>query len=308
MKNIFLPVALFLVTLLPAQVLVTHDTEANMGEGEPVTAFLLADSVSLRSGPGTDTKNIGLLRIGSEAELLEFSQEKMTLRGIESYWYHIRCKKLEGWIWGGFIAANCLRSNEDPSVAFLIGFSHQLVKKDSDGMTASTYTETYVQVRAVRGNEQLDRLVFRQDVMYPEVQQSGRMGIEGINDILLLSRPCVGGCGCSGGTDYVFWDGAKLHLAYSQNYIADAGSSEWDELILPSNKGGEAGYIKTRSNYIDGSYNSPEGRDIMRRLQTVNWYTWNGEKLVKAAGKKTQQKVVYVDHETDEVIDKPEED
>lgn len=307
MKNLVLFFSLFLVTLLPAQVLVSHVTEANTGEGEPVTGFLLADSVVLRSGPGTDTKNLGLLRTGTEIELLDFSQEKMPLRGIESYWYHIRCNKQEGWIWGGFIATGYFRSNEDPSVAFLIGFSHQQLKKDSDGITEYTYNETYVQIRAVRGNQLLDKLVLHEEVTYPEVQQSGRMGVEGVDDILMLLRPCLGGCGCSGGTDYIFWDGAKLHFVYNENFIADAASSEWDALLLPSSKGGEQGYIKIAGNHVDTSFYAQDGRDIMQRVQTVSWYTWNGEKLVKAAGKKTQRKIIYIDHETDKVIDKPED-
>jgi hypothetical protein len=241
--------------------------------------------------------------------MLEKTDAITTLRGMESSWYKIKAGALTGWVWGGFITEYAEGSNKDPDVKFLYAFSHCTEKKMDDGY-GHTYTQrkTYMQVRAVKNNVQLDKLVFEMNASYFQPYIFGNKGIEGVDDILAVGEPCEGGCGCSGWDHYIFWNGATLNYVIAVGGTADGSFSEGDGIIFPSDMGGEKGFIQVAGNFIDTSYHYNEHGDVMRRVITNTYYTWNGTKLVKAAGKKVKPKYYYYDYEENKVVDKPQEE
>lgn len=67
-------------------------------------AIVISNSnLSVRAEPTPSSKKIGSLLPGQSLEILEKTQIKMVIEGLEDYWYKIRCAEQEGFVFGGFI-------------------------------------------------------------------------------------------------------------------------------------------------------------------------------------------------------------
>jgi hypothetical protein len=311
MRGTFLILLLVLKfgAVLNAQVTVYHNIrEQSLGYFAP--SYLVGDRISLRKDSTVNSGLIKSMDIGTEVWLLSRTEHLDTIKGIASPWFRAVAGADTGWVWGGFVAQLTAGSNEYPSVKFLLGFSG-LEKITAYG---TTYETMHMQIRVVENNKQLDKMLIPLYADYLEAQFQGRKGIKGLNDIIIVHQPCIGGCGCSTGNHYVFWDGQKLRLAYSTLGSADAEYSEGSTIIFPSDMQGETGYIKVIDDIVGSvteivSDNEDveyvDENSIMLRSTVTTYYIWNGKELTRDAQKPKVVVESYYDTENNKYVPKP---
>lgn len=231
--------------------------------------YLLADSVVLRKSNNRNSTAIDLMRIGQAFVIDDRSTEIDTINGIIAHWYRISYANRSGYIWGGFIALKAMGSHSQSGVRFYYGLS-----REND---TGKYTSYLAQIRAV--NKQGQILDKREFIYNPSLylpQHDGACGLA-LDDIFFWHLPCEGGCGCTTGEYYLFWNGAKFSELYSALGTADAWASGGSRFIFPSDMEGEPDLIiRQTDDFID---DRPEG--YLRYWSKEYFKILNGE-MVKA--------------------------
>lgn len=256
--------------------------------------YIINDNTPLRSDSNVNAPLLKVLPIGSICYLIgQAKTDTVTVSGLQSQWYKVKADGYIGWIWGGNIAQYVFGSNVQPDVKFLIGYGAQ---EKIDNGNGYEYVSNMVHIKAVRGNKLIDKIAMPMWPYYFDASILGSNGVDNVHDMITIHAPCVGGCGCSTGDTYVFWDGKKLHDVIYVGGVADADYSEWTNIQFPSNAAGEKGYIITyRDSVVDsrevGEYD--DSYNIIKRGVTINHYKWNGEKLMPAKDKPPVNKVYY---------------
>ncbi|MCK7590571.1 SH3 domain-containing protein [Subsaxibacter sp. CAU 1640] len=118
--------------------------------------YLLADDVALRDCPSAQCEQLTTLKIGTYVRLLAKSETPQTINDVCSRWYKVKMGPQVGWIWGGLIAQTALTSTTDPEVKFFFGEAGNTIG-----------SQTQYQIRAVKGGEELDRIVFTSSTVMP---------------------------------------------------------------------------------------------------------------------------------------------
>ncbi len=248
--------------------------------------YLLADSVILRSCPSKTCNNEDLLLIGQKFKILERSYNVDTIRTIKSHWYKIELSNMKtGWIWGGFIAQRAFGSESDPSLKFVMGISRYI---DQDGWLRKKY-----QIRAFKNHKEIDRYEVFIHSQYFDALAIGNKGLA-VADIIRIDIPCEGGCGCSGGYIYVFWNGIEFTSTSFAMGIADAWASEDTSLIFPTDMEGIANTVIRESNtIIDDNFSNDQYKRSIKR----EYLYWNGRELTLDESKEIEEKVLVLDIE-----------
>ncbi|MEZ4847483.1 MAG: SH3 domain-containing protein [Bacteroidia bacterium] len=277
---------IFLILFFP--VFLIGQTPSNLGfstvevyssKYEAPYHYLLADDVNLRKCPERTCTSIDALKIGQRMILLEKSQNAETINGITSHWYKVEADDVTGWIWGGMIAQGAFGSKTDPSVKFVYG----LKKADP----ADPWYPVY-QIRAFKDHKE----IARKDIEVPtrgfQIQGMGNNGLN-LNDIISISLPCNGGCGCTTGNLVIFWNGQEFSEIEELLGTADAWASEATYFIYPTSMEGIPNIlIKVSEFFIDEQEDGKIKRGITRE-----YFKWNGKKLVPDSSRKTE-KITYV--------------
>ncbi len=313
MRHFFLLTVVLFTNVVSAQihkkVFVQHTINDSYLGYEKYYKYLIADSVSLRAQPSTTGKYIKALPVGTQLEILErWRKDTLVIKGLYSNWYKIKTATDIGWVWGGFIAQEVIGSNENPKVKFLIGYDHIERKTKNSGHTKYHYYP-YIQVRVLKEGKEISQATSKifKSRGYIAVNHLGKRGVKNIDDILVFNDPCEGGCGCSGGNVYFFWDGRKLAKAASVYVTADGEFSSGQTIIFPSNTNGDPNFIKIIDYTIDESFDYNAPHNTLKRIITTTYHTWNGDKLVESINRKPEQQVVYYNHKTGKVVPKPTE-
>ncbi|MGB0424911.1 MAG: hypothetical protein ACPGED_11320 [Flavobacteriales bacterium] len=257
--------------------LVQHYTVEELRlNSEQASAYLLADQVSLRSCEGSECPLITLLPIGTPLRVME-QGKPMTLNHVSSYWYKVKTNEHTGWLWGGFIATAYAGSHSDPTVKFVAGYEKM---EEEEG-----WMRTYYQIRAFRDGKELSKLsVLSFGRSIAEFTNYGNLGVKKVDDIITLRVPCEGGCGCSTGQIFVFWNGKELTHVMDAGGTADAEYSESEGLLFPCDMEGEAPYIMKYSDHVRWGEEWEEEQEIdeVPRIYTYEYFIWNGDSLVAA--------------------------
>lgn len=224
-------------TSLKAQVPLFYPSDADSywSDRDRPQHYLLADSVILRREASRSSAALNLLRIGKAFFITERSDRVATLNGLAANWYGIEYPGGKGYIWGGFIALSASGSHGPDGVRFFYGLSRQA--KDSSG-----YLRYYAQIRAVKNLTVLDRKEFLYLPSFEAPIFEGAHGLA-LHDIIHWHLPCTGGCGCTTGEYYLFWDGQKFNGMHTALGTADAWASGGSVLLFPNDMLGEAGLI-----------------------------------------------------------------
>lgn len=299
-------ILLFSLMILSAHAqMVTHDVSVLAISPQ----YIINDNAPLRSDSNIKAPLLKTLPIGSICYLLERAKtDTITVNGVQSQWYKAKVDGYTGWIWGGNIARFVFGSNEQPNVKFLIGYGAQ---EAIDNGSKYDYWSNMVNIKAVKDNKLIDKIAIPMWPYYFDASIMGSNGVDNVQDIISVYAPCVGGCGCSTGNTYVFWDGKKLHNVIYVGGTADADFSEWASLVFPSNGAGESGFLVRYEDVVVGSRdvdNYPNGFSIIKRQLTKTYYKWDGKQLLQVKEKPTIKKVYYTyfDNEQHESLEKPE--
>lgn len=196
--------------------LCTPDFEFEEGSKE----VLYGDNVTLRKQPSKDAAAIDTLDIGTEVKILKKMDEKVTVNGLETNWYKVKCNKGTGYIAGGLIALDSKDYN---------GGKYMVI-------TAKADDRDKVRVRYLKDGEYYGKE--RDLYTYTfYITTQGNKGVEGIESMLLINL-FAEACGVDGGISYIFNDGEKLIDAIHCSSIGDAGAFWFnEELKFPEDLG-----------------------------------------------------------------------
>ncbi len=207
--------------------------------------YLIADRVNVRAMPSSNATITGKLALGSSLQVEEKSSEELVIEGLNAPWYRISFQengqRKSGYIWGGFMALGHLQSQEDPNTLFLYGFSRQT----RDMVNGYPRTQTYMQVRACRQNQELSKLEFPAIGLLStgiDASISNNKGVKGIRNILQFSFS-DGYCGGAFGMQVVFWDGLQLHHIRKLDNGFDIPYFRHEYFIYPNDNLGVEGLI-----------------------------------------------------------------
>ncbi len=268
--------------------------------------YLLADRVLFRTCPNDSCDVMEQLSIGTSLKVLSGSNVKDTINGIISYWYHVRAKEKNGYIWGGLIAQNHFGSSQNGKVKFVVGMEkiEQGIYKDPYDGQAYPQTYIYTQIRAYKDGEQLAKYSVKSMRSYDLNNREsygygtcnlGKSGLNQVDDIIQLHIPCRGGCGCSTGDTYIGWNGSDFKFLIEAFGTADAQYSEGDGIIFPSNMKGEDGFIIRSINRVLFDETDDQEKRQDKREQYLEYYVWDGKKLNKTA-RRTESVITNIDN------------
>jgi hypothetical protein len=237
--------------------------------GQPAYQYLLADSVNLRSCPSAVCEQVSELYIGQRIELLEQTEVVDTIRGIKAYWYKVKAGKRTGFLWGGLIASAAQKSHTNPEVAFVFGLWE--IAPNQWGHPQACY-----QIRAFQGHQEIAKYQLLDWYIEPgSFKNHGNCGLA-VGDILSLRIPCRGGCGCTAGDLYIFWNGREFSYTEALLGTGDAWASEWTNYIFPIHMEGIAGVVIRQADlFVDELSDGRYKRKIVK-----DYFVWNGHKLV----------------------------
>jgi hypothetical protein len=81
-----------------------HSHELTIGE----SYSMLDGSINIRSAPGLEGNIIGKLNLHDRITIIGNTYIEQKIENILAYWYKIKYRELEGFIWGGYIASKRL--------------------------------------------------------------------------------------------------------------------------------------------------------------------------------------------------------
>ncbi|MBK8564463.1 MAG: hypothetical protein IPN76_14295 [Saprospiraceae bacterium] len=287
MKSIFLLLAFwFAISPLTAQY--TPDPwmrDEGTLEGFVVDSlyYTMVTDANFREKPGTDSKVLAKLAIGTPVRMVEVAEVQYTQRGVTLPWVKVEvsltgAKPQQGYLWGGFLALAHIQTPDEEympnrGVLYLTGVSAY----------DSTKHQLMVQVRAAKDGKELSKAEFTTNgdlSYYPSfaVDYSPFMGVKA----LLMVNYYYPACGYPSGDNLLFWkEDGTLAKVLETSSVSDGGvfySSE--TYVLPTDKGGIGDHIlvvKDQSEFVE------KGNDLVRSKQTygVTLYKWTGKELKK---------------------------
>lgn len=241
-------------------------------------SYLLADNVNVREKPSSKGAVVTNLPIGTAIEIVEIADKKLRLNGFETNWYKISFDSKDavktGYVWGGLIAEGAIKS-ADSKVLFLYGVA-SLKKEGKEEYAADRGT---IQVRACKDNQELSKIELESAADYLNIYHwlgnYGNRGLTGIKDVLEFGESAQS-CGGINAYNIIFWDGKKLLPVTTLFPGGDAPYYSSDDLIFPSDEGGEKG--KIIKDEKQGWYNDETETDVIERHKRAE-YVWTGTAL-----------------------------
>jgi hypothetical protein len=277
MKKTILVLGLFIISIsLPAQV----EECAYAKFYKDSTYFSLGENVNIRLNPDTAGKVISQVAIGEKIRIIEDTEISYTRNGYTANWYRIfynnRGAKAEGYIWGGFLATQVIKTKGDDGIIFMYGIT-KVIKQEY-------FDEVYINVRVIKENKQLAKLDLRAVGglrTYNFAETLGSKGVDGVKDILRINFS-DGYCGGSFGDIYLFWDGKNLFHVKTLDEGFDAPYSATNKFIFPADEKGKKGLIINKS---ESGFYSDDSKYHIEDWERIT-YKWDGEKLVSVKAKK----------------------
>jgi len=245
--------------------------------------FTFVSDANLRDKPSTQSTVLSTLPIGTKVEILERNDATYSQKGVTMPWVKVRVlsadkKKLEGYLWGGFLALASIQSPMDEytpnaGVQYLTGVSAFNLDKH----------EITVQVRIAKDGKELSKCEFKTGgdlSYYPEFEVTFEP-FDKVKAVLAVNY-YYPACGYASGDNLLFWQGNNLLTkVLGTSSISEAGQFYSTETyIMPTQRGGIGDHILVTN---DMSEFVEKGDNFVRSKQTygVVLYKWNGVKLVK---------------------------
>ncbi len=244
--------------------------------------FTMVTDANLRDQPGTNSKVLAKLPIGTSLKIVAVSEEMYTQRGIVLPWVKVSASlpdgSKEGFIWGGFLALAHVQTPDEEympnrGVLYLTGVvAHDTSKH-----------EITVQVRASKGGKELAKTEFTTtgDLSYYPSFGVDYSPFQGVKALLYVNY-YYPACGYPSGDNLLFWkENGELAKVLETSSVSDGGvyySSE--QYVLPNDKGGIGNHVLVVKDEAEFEEN---GGDLVVNKQTyqITLYKWTGKKLTK---------------------------
>lgn len=262
---------------------------------EAAPAYVLFADAPVHSEASMTAPVVLKAHAGEEVAVHDVTQDTLELLGVMSHWYRVALRGTEGWTWGGNLAQRSFGSHADASVKFFGGIDH--VTRSDTGRFDFSY-----RIVAVKDGRELDRIVLRSFAWgFDEVRNNGSLGQHNVDDVITLSVPCVGGCGCTTGEVVVFWSGDHLRHAADLMGTPDGEYSESVMFLYPCDMQGEAeAIVRVTSTYEEAE--QQEGEDeviepLITRILRREHLRWDGEMLVPNGKAMEERRYLMVEEE-----------
>lgn len=240
--------------------------------------FTLVSDANLRDNPGTQSKVLAKLPIGTPVTIDAVAPELFKQRGVELPWVKVRTSSGIGYIWGGFLALASIQTPDEEympnrGVLYLTGVAAYDEKKH----------QITVQVRAAQGGKELSKTEFttQGDLSYYPSFELHYPPFRGVKALLSVNY-YFPACGYPSGDNLLFWqENNQLTKVLETTSISEGGVFyESENYILPTDKGGLGDHIIVVK---DHSEFEESGNDLVRNKQSyqVTIYKWTGSKLAK---------------------------
>ncbi|MEM1340450.1 MAG: SH3 domain-containing protein [Bacteroidota bacterium] len=217
--------------------------------------YLFGNQVQLREGPTTTSKVLKTLAIGTQLVILEKHENSWRYKGVDSNFYKVGYKGIEGYVLGGLMAIERKIINE---VTHLFGH-------------AKTGNEDYLLIRSLKEDGSFTEKATRLEATQFYLLYLGTMGVPDLQGILLVDYVSEG-CGSEGGGIYLFQQDEQLHQVARLSQVSDAGAYYfWEEFVFPDDDHGAAGKIlfkKEKGEYMDKESNWTR---ITKETRELTW-------------------------------------
>lgn len=224
---------------------------------EGSTELLYGDNVVFRAGPSASSKAIDTLGIGSEVEIVQKSDEKSTLNGLEWNWYKVKVDGKKGYILGGLIALDHVRRDD---VVFLVTMAG--INRKSDDYE---YVDYKVRSRMIRADGDFYGHESNINTNGFYLEAFDNRGLDGVYNILRI-KLFAEACGVDGGEIFLFDTGDRLMEALSLSRVSDAGAFWFIErVVFPSDEEGYDGIV-----YYEREHGFPKNEEINWTKTTIH--------------------------------------
>lgn len=240
-------------------------------------AYVIGDSVKLRSEANTTASVVKQLSIGTRLKVLKNTEIQQSINGFWMSWYEVELdKKTKGYIWGGKLAINSSRSNKNTDYIFHFG-----IEKVVDN-------EVVFQIRVEKNHKELQHLSFKgfgSPFKQHKFTNYANRGLSNVDDVLYLDGYGEA-CGDPGGAVVFFWTNNKLIEVKRLDDFFDAPVFSSERFIFPADMDGTKDKILFEEQI--GEHVFPEDdpniteQTIVYEKNQKTAFVWNGTALVKA--------------------------
>lgn len=286
MRSILFVLAVFCI-LTPAFSQIVPETWMRSGgtlEGFAVDSqyFTMVTDANLRDKPGTQSKVLTKLPIGTAVKILAVSEEMYVQRGVTLPWVKVRANlpsaPMEGYIWGGFLALAHIQTPDEEympnrGVLYLTGVAAYDTSKH----------EMTVQVRAAKDGKELAKTEFKTvgDLGYYPSFGVDYSPFDEVRAVIYVDF-YYEACGYPSGNNLLFWkENGELEKVLETSSVADGGvfySAE--QYVLPTDKGGISNHVMVVKD--EAQFEEKEdGYALSKQSYQVTLYKWTGTKLAK---------------------------
>ncbi|MBN8683967.1 MAG: SH3 domain-containing protein [Chitinophagales bacterium] len=246
--------------------------------------FTLVSDANLRDNPGTQSKVLGKLPIGTPLTVEMVSTDSFAQRGVKLPWVKVKAQltgkaPLIGYIWGGFLALAAIQTPDDEytpnaGVLYLTGVAaydeanHQLT----------------VQVRAAKNGTELSKTEFKTqgDLSYYPSFDVKFSNLKNVKAILSVNY-YYPACGYPSGDNLLFWlENNQLNRVLETTSVSDGGVFyDSQDYLLPYDKGGIYGHVLVVN---DSAEMEERGEELVvtKHSYKLTLYKWDGAKLLKS--------------------------
>lgn len=245
--------------------------------------YTFVTDANLRERPGTQSKVLGKLPIGTAVTIEEAAEETYSQRGISLPWVKVKARPegmapLTGYVWGGFLA---LASIQTPAEVYA----------PNQGTLYLTGVVAYdeakhqitVQVRIAKAGKELAKTEFttQGDLSYYPTFEVDFPPLKNVKAALSVNY-YYPACGYPSGDNLLFWqENGQLTKVLETNSISEGGVFyDSENYIMPHHRGGIGDHIMVVK---DHSEFTEKGDEYVRTSQSykITLYKWTGSKLAK---------------------------
>ncbi len=268
MKNSFLFTLPLLLSILFSTNILAQSRYSTPPNEDCQLAAVFADRVNLREAANTKAKVLTKLKIGELVEVIERTSIATSIDGQTDFWFKVKTGYYTGYIWGGLLAKEVVKSENNPEVLFLLKTTN-----DSNGIRVKV-----IKNKVLQQDSQLEGLTLNEQLQ--GLETLGTKGVQGIKDLIAINY--VGEfCGATSGQTILAWNGSLLSKFISIGSEGEAGYSNTERLVFPSDLQGEKNLIHYYQ--VEEEYQEDEsGEQVLINENKVHIvYRWDGERLVE---------------------------
>lgn len=185
-------------------------------------AYLFGNNVRLREHPNKTSKEIEKLPILQKIILIERTEFKEIIDGVESNWIKIKTKNNIGYILDYFISASYTKDNE---ISYISRINYENEKKHLE------FRKVYKGNNGSYNAEKIKIEIPHSDISIETIENKGLQGISK----LIFIKYWAEACGVTGGGEYIFLHRGKIIDRFKLNEISDAGAFwKTEKLVFPN--------------------------------------------------------------------------